>query len=108
MAVRVHGHKTGVQKSRVLMAACAREVRRHVVNHIVSNHETVCSWPGCSQWGFAGVVIGPPIMVIDSGVVSPRVAIREMAANTGTVGWLYADDVAIALYALEVADEFCT
>jgi hypothetical protein len=58
--------------------------------------------------GFAGVVIGPPIMVIDSGVVSPRVAIREMAANTGTVGWLYADDVAIALYALEVADEFCT
>jgi hypothetical protein len=32
-------------------------------------------------------------MVIDSGVVSPRVAIREMAANTGTVGWLYADDV---------------
>ena len=31
--------------------------------------------------------IGPPIMVIDSGVVSPREAISEMAANTGTVGW---------------------
>jgi hypothetical protein len=41
-----------------------------------------------TQWGLRAS-IGPPIMVIDSGVVSPRVAIREMAANTGTVGWLY-------------------
>ncbi|VTY35679.1 Uncharacterised protein [Xylophilus ampelinus] len=31
--------------------------------------------------------MGPPIMVIDSGVVSPRLAMREMAASTGTVGW---------------------
>ena len=31
--------------------------------------------------------IGPPIMVNDSGVVSPRVAISDTAANTGTVGW---------------------
>ena len=31
--------------------------------------------------------IGPPIMVIESGVVSPRVAISETAAITGTVGW---------------------
>jgi hypothetical protein len=31
--------------------------------------------------------IGPPIMVMDSGVVSPRLAIRETAASTGTVGW---------------------
>ena len=26
-------------------------------------------------------------MIIDSGVVSPREAISEMAPNTGTVGW---------------------
>ena len=31
--------------------------------------------------------IGPPIMIIDNGVVSPRDAISETAANTGTVGW---------------------
>ncbi|MDT4881964.1 hypothetical protein FQZ97_1178660 [compost metagenome] len=31
--------------------------------------------------------IGPPIMVMDSGVVSPRLAIRDTAASTGTVGW---------------------
>jgi len=31
--------------------------------------------------------MGPPIMVMDSGVVSPRLAIREIAASTGTVGW---------------------
>ncbi|ODV09924.1 MAG: hypothetical protein ABT19_14105 [Rhodanobacter sp. SCN 68-63] len=31
--------------------------------------------------------IGPPIMVIERGVVSPREAISEIAASTGTVGW---------------------
>ena len=31
--------------------------------------------------------IGPPIMVIVNGVVSPREAISEIAASTGTVGW---------------------
>ena len=31
--------------------------------------------------------MGPPIMVIVSGVVSPRLAISETAASTGTVGW---------------------
>ena len=31
--------------------------------------------------------IGPPIMVMVRGVFSPRLAINEMAASTGTVGW---------------------
>jgi hypothetical protein len=31
--------------------------------------------------------MGPPIMVMDSGVISPRLAISETAASTGTVGW---------------------
>jgi hypothetical protein len=31
--------------------------------------------------------IGPPIMVIVSGVVSPREAISDTAASVGTVGW---------------------
>ena len=31
--------------------------------------------------------MGPPIMVIDRGVVSPRLAISDTAASTGTVGW---------------------
>jgi hypothetical protein len=31
--------------------------------------------------------IGPPIMVMDSGVFSPRLAISDTAASTGTVGW---------------------
>jgi FHS family L-fucose permease-like MFS transporter len=31
--------------------------------------------------------MGPPIIVIVSGVGSPRLAISETAANTGTVGW---------------------
>ena len=31
--------------------------------------------------------IGPPIMVMVSGVVSPRLAINDTAASTGTVGW---------------------
>ena len=31
--------------------------------------------------------IGPPIMVMDRGVVSPRLAMSETAASTGTVGW---------------------
>ena len=31
--------------------------------------------------------IGPPIMVIVRGVVSPALAISEIAASTGTVGW---------------------
>jgi len=30
--------------------------------------------------------MGPPIMVMLSGVFSPREAIKETAANTGTVG----------------------
>ena len=31
--------------------------------------------------------MGPPIMVMDSGVVSPRLAMSDTAASTGTVGW---------------------
>ncbi|MCY1379042.1 hypothetical protein D9M69_667260 [compost metagenome] len=31
--------------------------------------------------------MGPPIMVMDSGVISLRLAISETAASTGTVGW---------------------
>ena len=31
--------------------------------------------------------IGPPIMVMLKGVFSPREAINETAAKTGTVGW---------------------
>ena len=31
--------------------------------------------------------MGPPIMVMLSGVVSPRLAISDTAASTGTVGW---------------------
>ncbi len=31
--------------------------------------------------------IGPPIMVIVSGVGLPSLASSEMAASTGTVGW---------------------
>ena len=31
--------------------------------------------------------MGPPIMVMLSGVCSPRLAIRDTAASTGTVGW---------------------
>ena len=30
--------------------------------------------------------MGPPIMVMDKGVVSPREAIKDTAAKTGTVG----------------------
>ncbi len=31
--------------------------------------------------------IGPPIIVIEIGVRSPALAISEIAASTGTVGW---------------------
>ena len=31
--------------------------------------------------------MGPPIMVMVKGVFSPRLAISETAAKTGTVGW---------------------
>ena len=31
--------------------------------------------------------MGPPIMVMLMGVFSPRLAMSEMAASTGTVGW---------------------
>lgn len=31
--------------------------------------------------------MGPPIITIDSGVFSPRLAISEIPASTGTVGW---------------------
>jgi hypothetical protein len=31
--------------------------------------------------------IGPPIMVMVSGVGSPRLAMSDTAASTGTVGW---------------------
>jgi hypothetical protein len=37
--------------------------------------------------GLLRASMGPPIMVMVSGVVSPRLAISETAASTGTVGW---------------------
>ncbi len=37
--------------------------------------------------GLLRVSIGPPIIVIDSGRSSPALAISEIAASTGTVGW---------------------
>ena len=37
--------------------------------------------------GLLRASIGPPIMVIVRGVVSPRLAISDTAASTGTVGW---------------------
>ena len=40
-----------------------------------------------TEVGLLRASIGPPIMVIVRGVVSPALAIREMAASTGTVGW---------------------
>ena len=37
--------------------------------------------------GDSRVSIGPPIIVIERGSGSPRAAISEIAASTGTVGW---------------------
>ena len=37
--------------------------------------------------GLLRASIGPPIIVIVRGVVSPLLAISETAASTGTVGW---------------------
>ncbi len=37
--------------------------------------------------GLLRASIGPPIMVMVLGVTSPFEAIREIAPNTGTVGW---------------------
>ena len=37
--------------------------------------------------GLLRASIGPPIMVIVRGVGSPALAISEIAASTGTVGW---------------------
>ena len=37
--------------------------------------------------GLLRASIGPPIIVIVRGVASPREAISETAASTGTVGW---------------------
>ena len=39
------------------------------------------------SYGLRRASIGPPIIVIVRGVSSPRLAINEMAASTGTVGW---------------------
>jgi hypothetical protein len=40
-----------------------------------------------TEVGLLRASIGPPIIVIVRGVSSPRLAISEMAASTGTVGW---------------------
>ena len=37
--------------------------------------------------GLLRASIGPPIMVMVRGVGSPALAISEIAASTGTVGW---------------------
>ena len=37
--------------------------------------------------GLLRASIGPPIMVIVRGVGSPALAMSEIAASTGTVGW---------------------
>ncbi|MCY1456354.1 hypothetical protein D9M71_735670 [compost metagenome] len=37
--------------------------------------------------GLQRASIGPPIITSERGVVSPRLAISETAASTGTVGW---------------------
>ncbi len=37
--------------------------------------------------GLRRASMGPPIIVIERGVGSPREAISEIAASTGTVGW---------------------
>ena len=37
--------------------------------------------------GLLRASIGPPIIVIVRGVGSPALAISEIAASTGTVGW---------------------
>ena len=41
--------------------------------------------------GLLRASIGPPIMVMVRGVGSPRLAISEIAASTGTVGWHITD-----------------
>ena len=40
-----------------------------------------------TEVGERWALMGPPIMVMDSGVFSPRLAMSETAASTGTVGW---------------------
>ena len=37
--------------------------------------------------GLRRASIGPPIIVMVRGVASPLLAISEIAASTGTVGW---------------------
>ena len=89
MAVRVHGHKTGVlQKSRDRRGGRRRE-------SYWARGRSHCSQPLkalvmarlLTAVGDLRASMGPPIMVMDSGVFWPREAISEMAANTGTVGW---------------------
>ena len=40
-----------------------------------------------TEVGLRRASIGPPIITIERGSFSPRAAISEMAAITGTVGW---------------------
>jgi hypothetical protein len=54
---------------------------------LCSNHS--CEWRIASELTAVGLrraSIGPPIIVMVRGVSSPRLAISEMAASTGTVG----------------------
>ena len=55
---------------------------------LFSNH--VCERLVASEFTEVGLLrasIAPPIIVIVSGVSSPRLASSEIATSTGTVGW---------------------
>ncbi len=55
---------------------------------LFSNHAVECCVASeFTDVGLRRASIGPPIIVIVSGVSSPRLAISEIAASTGTVGW---------------------
>ena len=55
---------------------------------LVSNHHSgFCVARLFTAVGDSRVSIGPPIITSERGVVSPRAAISDTAASTGTVGW---------------------
>ncbi|MNV28879.1 hypothetical protein D3C71_1200840 [compost metagenome] len=107
VAVRVHGHKAGVlQKTRVHAPSCAGEVLGHAVDHVVLEplKATVRRQVVHRSRGFAGV---------DGAAHHGHRQRRGFATaghqghgcQHGHGGLAHADDMAVAIDALQVADE---